>query len=212
MGTRSAAGGLGSSSPPTMSLREVEHSIRTALFDRSPEKDAVALDAVHTFVSQKPAAIPELENTLQEIYDTMLSINSLDLFVEILYIMRDHLTVESIGRIWWDLVLQPALRRDHMSRHSIKHAISVTMVVLQEGETAFRRRLVQLYILSVPSLNSVEEAIDNVSMNVEEKAQMSRWKSSLTDILTEDAIKHPMVSGNRSFFGSNSPIRSFSSK
>jgi len=195
-----------------MSLREVEHSIRTALFDRSPEKDAVALDAVHTFVSQKPAAIPELENTLQEIYDTMLSINSLDLFVEILYIMRDHLTVESIGRIWWDLVLQPALRRDHMSRHSIKHAISVTMVVLQEGETAFRRRLVQLYILSVPSLNSVEEAIDNVSMNVEEKAQMSRWKSSLTDILTEDAIKHPMVSGNRSFFGSNSPIRSFSSK
>src|SRR5579871_664800 len=100
MGRRPAAGGLGSSTPPTMSLREVEHSIRTTISDRSAEKDAVALDVVHTFVSQKPAAVPELESTLQGIYDTTHSIDSLDLFVEILYIMRDHLTVESISRVW----------------------------------------------------------------------------------------------------------------
>jgi hypothetical protein len=126
--------------------------------------------------------------------------------------MRDHLTVESIGRVWWDLVLQPALRREHMSRLCIKHAISVTMVVLHEGESAFRRRLVQLFILGVPSLNNADEAIDNVSMNAEERAQMSRWKSSLIDILTEDSTKHPTVRAAEIHETKHSQICSFSLK
>jgi hypothetical protein len=206
-----AQGGSAPLPPPTM-LREVEHFIKTAISGRSPENDTAALGAVHAFVSQKPADVPELESTLREIYETMMTIGSLDLFVEILYIMRDHLTVESIGRVWWDLVLQPALRREHMSRSCIKHAIGVTMVVLHEGESAFRRRLVQLFILGVPSLNSADEAIDNVSMNAEERAQMSRWKSSLIDILTEDATKHPTVGDGSISGGTNSQFSSFSSK
>jgi hypothetical protein len=212
MSRRSAAGCPSSSFSPSTMLREVEHFIKSAISCRSPENDAAALGAVHAFVSQKPADVPELESTLREIYETMMTIGSLDLFVEILYIIRDHLTVESIGRVWWDLVLQPALRREHMSRSCIKHAIGVTMVVLHEGESAFRRRLVQLYILGVPSLNSADEAIDNVSMNAEERAQMSRWKSSLIDILTEDATKHPTVRSSSMSGSTNSQMCSFSSR
>ncbi|KIM34042.1 hypothetical protein M408DRAFT_5422 [Serendipita vermifera MAFF 305830] len=174
-----------------LSLREIEQLIKTAISDRSSEHDATALEAVHAFVSQKPADVPQLESTLEDIYNTKLPTEFLDLFVEMLYIMRDHLTVESIGKVWWDMVLLPALKRKHMSRTCIRHAIAVTMVVMREEGGVFRRRLVLLYILGVPSLNSSEEAIDNASMNEEERAQTERYKSSLVDILTEDAMKHP---------------------
>lgn len=177
-----------------LSLREVEQSIRAAVFSRTSEGDAAALDAVQSFVSQRPADVPQLENTLLEVYNTKPANEFLDLFVEMLYIMRDHLTIDSIGRVWWDMVLQPAMRRYHMSRSCIKHATAVTIIAMREGGGVFRKRLVQLFILGVPSLNSTEEAIDNASMNAEETAQMDRWKSSLIDILTEDATKHPAVS------------------
>jgi hypothetical protein len=179
--------------PASMALRDVEQALRVAIATRTPENDAVAFQKLQNLVSQRPAEVTQLEPRLQTIYNSSTSIAPLDLFVETLYIIREYLTAESIIRIWWDLVLRPALRRAHMPRSVICHAIEVVMVGLSEGETAFRRILVGLFILGVPSLNSVEEAIESVSMSDEEKTQATRWKESLIEILTEDAERHPKV-------------------
>jgi hypothetical protein len=179
--------------PAPMALRDVEQALRVAIATRTPENDAVLYQKLQNLVSQRPAEVAQLEPRLQIIYNSSTSIAHLDLFVEVLYITREHLTPDSIIRTWWDLALRPALRRAHMPRAIIRHAIEVVMVGLSEGQTGFRRLLVGLFILGVPSLNSVEEAIESVSMSDEEKAQTARWKESLIEILTEDAERHPKV-------------------
>lgn len=179
------------SSSPTMSLREVEQALKATISSRTPENDSIAFQKLQSLVSQRPAEVTQLEPRLQIIYNSKPSITPLDLFVEVLYIIREHLTPESIIRTWWDLVLRPALRRAHMPRLIIRHAIEVVMVGLSEGETGFRRLLLGSFILGVPSINSVEEAIESVAMSEDEKSQIVRWKEGLIDILTEDVERHP---------------------
>lgn len=179
--------------PAPMALRDVEQALRVAIATRTTQNDAVVFQKLQNLVSQRPAEVTQLEPRLQIIYNSSTSIAPLDLFVEILYITREHLTPDSIIKTWWDLVLRPALSRAHMPRAVIRHAIEVAMVGLSEGETGFRRLLVGLFILGVPSLNSVEEAIESVSMSDEEKTQTAQWKESLIEILTKDAERHPKV-------------------
>ena len=174
-----------------MSAREVEQWLVSAM--SFPEESEEALEKLNIFVSQKPAEVGQLEGWLLEQYHSSSLVTPLELFVEILFEMRDHLSPESISKTWWDLVLRPALRREQLSRKARREAIQVAMIGLKEGEAGFRRRLLQLFVLGVPSHNSVEDAIETAHMNMDERVQMSQWKDSLADILTNDAISNPTV-------------------
>ncbi|CAG7847255.1 SubName: Full=Uncharacterized protein {ECO:0000313/EMBL:CCA69400.1} [Serendipita indica DSM 11827] len=174
-----------------MSVRDVERWLLSAI--SSPEERQEALERLTTFVSQRPAEVAQLETWLLGQYNSNSLVTPLEFFVEILFAIRDHLNSESISRTWWDLVLRPALRREQLSRKARHEAIQMVMIGLKEGGTGFRRRLLQLSVLGVPSHDSVEDAIETAHMNTDERAQMSQWRDSLVEILTNDAISNPQA-------------------
>ncbi|KAG8817977.1 hypothetical protein FRC17_011012, partial [Serendipita sp. 399] len=177
-----------------MSLRDIEQSLRSALSSRNPEEDSAALERLQSFVEQRPTDALQVESVLLRLYESSSSLSPIDLFVEAVYTLREHLSSESITKTWWHLVLRPALQRQHLTRIQTRHAIELVTIGLGEGDQGFRRTLLQLFVLGIPSPNSAEDAIESTTLSDEERGQVSRWKDNLVEILTEDAFAHPKVS------------------
>lgn len=176
-----------------MFLREVEQSLKDTISNRTQENDSIAFQRLHIFLSQRPAEVHQLEARLEALYHSKTAIAPLDLFVEVLYIIKEHLGSNSVCQKWWHFVLSPALRRAHMPSKVIRHAIELIMIGLDDGEPEFRRMLVLSFVVGFPSINSVEGAIDSVSKTDEERSQEARWKESLIEIFAKDIESHPQV-------------------
>lgn len=176
-----------------MSFKDVDDALKLTISDNSPENQISLYEKLQRFVSQRPAEVGQFEARLLDLYHSRSSVAPLDTYVEVLYIIRDHLTAESIAKTWWHFVLRPALRRAHMPVESMRHAIEVVVGSMKENHPGMRRTLLQLYVLGVPSLTSPEDAVDTVALGQEERAQLSRWKGTLVNILTKDSLNHPLV-------------------
>lgn len=176
-----------------MSFKDVDDALKLTISNNSPENQISLYEKLQRFVSQRPAEVGQFEARLLDLYHSRSSVAPLDTYVEVLYIIRDHLTAESIAKTWWHFVLRPALRRAHMPVESMRHAIEVIVNSMRENHPGLRRTLLQLYVMGVPSLASAEDAIDTVGLGPGEKAQLSRWKGTLVNILTQDSLNHPSV-------------------
>ncbi|PVG00714.1 hypothetical protein CPB86DRAFT_782261 [Serendipita vermifera] len=174
-----------------MSLRDVEQALKALASDKAHEKEIAALDSIKSLAAQNSAEAPQVEGHLLDLYRSNYPVTPLGFFVEALHILREHLTADSIVKNWWYLVLQPALRRQPISRNETQHAIDLVMVALKNSELGFRSSLVQLFIVSIPGANSEDDAIEAVDLNLEERAQAARWKDNLVNVLTRDASLNP---------------------
>jgi hypothetical protein len=176
-----------------MSLRDVEQALKALASEQTDEKEAAVLDSLRLLVTRNPGEASQVEVHLLDLYHSNYPVTSISFFVEALHVLREHLTADSIVKNWWYLVLQSALRRQPISRNETQHAIDLVMVALKNSETAFRSRLVQLFITSIPGANSEDDAIEAVDLNLEERAQADRWKDNLVNVLTRDASLNPQV-------------------
>ncbi|KAG9057066.1 hypothetical protein FS842_008637 [Serendipita sp. 407] len=174
-----------------MSLRDIEQSLKSALLSRKPEDYTLALEKLQSFVEQRPADAFQVESLLHKLYDSNSSLSPIELFVEAVYTLHEHLSTESITKTWWHLVLRPALQRQHLTRIQTRHAVELVTIGLREGDQGFRRTLLQLFVLGIPSPNSAEDAIEATILSDEERSQVARWKDNLVEILNEDANTHP---------------------
>lgn len=173
--------------------QDVEKSIEVAILDPTHSNEAIALEKLQAFVSKKPDEVPGLEARLQALYHGKVA--PLSTFIEFLFVIRQHLSPETVNKVWWELVLKPALKREPLTTSTTRHAIEIALIGLQTtaNSHAFRLRLLSLYIHGVPNPASTEEALDTAAMNKVERSQLVRWKAALIDILLSDCVSHPTV-------------------
>ena len=181
-----------------VSLSELESVLRRAFRLKSPENVHEAHVVLSFFLNASPGQSAALDSVLQECYhDKKVAVDkhTLELFVHCLYAIKDHLRPTSISQIWWDLVLRPALRKEHMSAAYTRRARELVVRGLgaEPGSGAFRERLLQVYLGDLPNPVSSEDAVETVGLEEEEKEARSRWKDSMTELLLEDGIEHPEV-------------------
>jgi len=182
----------------SLSLSKLESVLRRAFRLKSPENIHEANIALFSFLSAFPGQSPALDSVLQECYhDKKVAIDkpTLELFIHCLSAIKDHLQPTAISQIWWDLVLRPALRKEHMSAAYTKRARELVVRGLgaEPGSGAFRERLLQIYLGDLPNPISSEDAVETVGLEEEDKEARTRWKDSLTGLLLEDGVKHPEV-------------------
>lgn len=180
------------------SLNELESVLRRAFRLESPENVHEAHVGLSFFLDASPGQSDTLDSVLQECYhDKRVVVDrpTLELFVHCLYAIKDHLQPTSISQIWWDLVLRPALRKEHMSAAYTRRARELVVRGLgaEPGSGAFRERLLQVYLGDLPNPISTEDAVETVGLEEEEKEARNRWKDSMTELLLEDGVEHPEV-------------------
>jgi hypothetical protein len=179
-------------------LGELESVLHGAFRLKSPESIQEAHVVLSSFLEASPAEVAKLNSVLQECYhDKKVAIDksTLELFTHCLYAIKDHLQPAAISQIWWDLVLQPALKKEHMSTTYTKRARELVVRGLgaEPGSGAFRGRLLQIYLGDLPNPISSEDAVETVGLKEEDKEARTRWKDNLTELLLEDGVGHPEV-------------------
>jgi len=180
------------------SLNELESVLRRAFRLKSLETTQEAHVVLSSFLDASPGQSATLDSVLQECYyDKRVVVDkpTLELFVHCLHAIKDHLQPTSISQIWWDLVLRPALRKEHMSAAYTRRAreLVVRGLGVEPGSGAFRERLLQIYLGDLPNPISSEDAVETVGLEEEDKEARTRWKDSLTELLLEDGVQHPEV-------------------
>ena len=180
------------------SLAELESVLRRAFRLKSPENIHEANVVLSSFLNAFPGQSAGLDSVLQECYyDKKVVVDkpTLELFIYCLSAIKDHLQPTAISQIWWDLVLRPALRKEHMSAAYTKRARELVVRGLgaEPGSGAFRERLLQIYLGDLPNPISSEDAVETVGLEEEDKEARTRWKDSLTELLLEDGVEHPEV-------------------
>ena len=181
-----------------VSLVELESVLRRAFRLKSPEYIYEANTVLASFLDACPGQSVALDSVLQECYhDRKVVVDkpALELFIHCLSAIKDHLQPTAISQIWWDLVLRPALRKEHMSATHTRRAreLVVRGLGVEPGSGPFRERLLQIYLGDLPNPISSEDAVETVGLEEEDKEARARWKDSLMGLLLEDGAEHPEV-------------------
>ncbi|KAH7345369.1 Hamartin protein-domain-containing protein [Rhizoctonia solani] len=150
---------------------------------------------IDVYISETGQLEPELDHGLLDIYSQAVNhsdVLHIGAFVAILYAFRMVLSSASIIS-WFDSLLRRALREPKLDVEAVKQAKELVLMPLyDESESKaqlLRRRLVQLYVLDAPKEN--DSAVETMTQNADERAQMAVWKSNLEDLLVSDGFTRP---------------------
>lgn len=194
-----------SSATPTLFRR-----IRAAL------EEKISLAELATFADEfaqaaDDEAAVEIEEELQAIHRDVghdLSPRETQVFLAVLYHLRAVLPTASVITLWFDLILRPALREPNLPLPATEHASDLVVLALEpdvdDGAeqqesmvSAFRRRLVDLYLLDAFNDASGDDVIAKAELDKVDREKRDRWKSNLENLLLKHGIKHPEARSDR---------------
>jgi hypothetical protein len=162
---------------------------------------AAVLNLADEFVLETPDSIDQLEQELERIHDELVDHATLypsEAFLAVLFHLLPILRQKSVISTWFDLLLRPALREPKLSTAASSHAKLIVLSALDEESSDivanFRRRLFDLYLLDAFNEGSGADVIEWAQLTPEQRAQKSKWKANLEDILLRFGKSKPQVS------------------
>lgn len=158
-------------------------------------------------LTASPDVAADIEEELQTIHRDVghdLSSRETEVFLAVLYHLRTLLPTASVITLWFDLVLRPALRQPDLPIPALDQASDLVVLALEPEEeeldiqnskvSAFRRRLVDLYLWDAFNDGSGDDVIARAELDKVDREKKERWKTNLENVLLKHGIKQPKVS------------------
>lgn len=145
-----------------------------------------------------PELITQADNELEDVLVNDFDPSSpweIEVYLTVLFHLKDILPTRSISSRYFDAALRPALRDPKLATHVVRYAKDTVLAALggEDPVPEFNRRIFDLYLLDAYNEGSSDDIMEWAELEEQERDRRSFWKSNLEDILIQSGLRSPKV-------------------